>query len=56
MNMKEQIQIILNTLNQISVSGRRNIDLLLGAMIALERLNTQTGADHKEEDTHGEDH
>lgn len=56
MDPRTSIQIVLNTLGQVEVKGKRNLDLLLSAMIALEKLSAQIGADRrKEEDDHGED-
>ena len=36
--MNQTLQIILNTLNQIEVKGKANIDKLLGVIIAVEQL------------------
>lgn len=49
--MNQTLQIILNTLNQIEVKGKANLDRLLGAVIALERLMAEN-AEPKEEEKH----
>lgn len=38
MNTTEKIKIVLNTLNTITVSGRKNLDCLLGSMQVLEQV------------------
>lgn len=36
----DQLTLILNTLNRVSVSGRENLTRLLGCIQALERLQS----------------
>lgn len=36
--MNQTLQLILNTLNQIEVKGKGNIDRMLGVMVAIENL------------------
>lgn len=38
MEVKQTIINVLNTLNGIEVSGRQNLDRLLGSMVALEKV------------------
>lgn len=38
MNSTEKIKIVLTTLNTITVSGRKNLDCLLGSMQVLEQV------------------
>lgn len=46
---KNTLRLILNTLNQISVSGEANIDKMLGAIITLRQLVNQPGQTQEEE-------
>lgn len=41
MDMTNTVDTVIRTLNRISVSGRQNLDMLLGSMIALERLRNE---------------
>lgn len=35
---KSMLSLVINTLNSISVKGKDNLDMLLGSIIALEKL------------------
>ena len=37
---KKMIELVIRTLNSITVNGRDNMDMLLGSIITLERLIT----------------
>ena len=53
--MQNTLQIVINTLNQIEVKGKANMDRLLGAIITLESLmqrNSQTEQTAKEDKPH----
>ena len=41
MDVTNTVDTVIRTLNRISVSGRQNLDMLLGSMIALERLRNE---------------
>lgn len=41
MDMTNTVDTVIRTLNKVSVSGRQNLDMLLGSMIALERLRNE---------------
>lgn len=36
--MKEKLDLVLRTLDKISVTGRNNIDMMLGCMMILEQI------------------
>ena len=46
--MNEKIQLILNTLNNIEVKGKENLDQLLGCILLLETLLTSGEMTEKE--------
>ena len=39
-NLKSQLRAVLDTLNQIEVRGKENLDMLLGCIITLDSLLT----------------
>lgn len=43
-NMEQVLKAVINTLNGVTVSGRENMDRLLGSIVALERCVAQLGA------------
>lgn len=44
MDIVETIKAVINTLEQVTVSGKMNMDRLLGSIIALERCVAQAQA------------
>jgi len=47
----DTIQAIISTLNKIEVHGKDNLDMLLGCIMLLERMNTQSQEPSAEEET-----
>ena len=41
MNTAEKIQIVLNSLNQLTIKGRQNLDYLLGSIQLLEQIKQE---------------
>jgi hypothetical protein len=37
-HIEETVKAVINTLNQVEVSGRANLDRLLGSIVALENV------------------
>lgn len=35
---KKTVELVIHTLNSVSVTGKNNLDLLLGSILALEKL------------------
>lgn len=35
---KKTIELVIHTLNSVSVTGKNNLDMLLGSILALEKL------------------
>ena len=35
---KSELQMLLNTLNQITVCGKNNLDMLLGCILSVEKM------------------
>lgn len=46
--MKEKIEMVIRTLNNIEVHGKNNLDMLLGCIMALEQIESQMEQDVKE--------
>ena len=44
MDTKAKIQIVINTLNQVQVCGKKNLDFLLGSMQTLEQVKKELEA------------
>lgn len=36
--MKDRLKLVLQTLDRISVTGRDNIDMMLGVMLTIEKI------------------
>lgn len=36
--MKEKLELVLRTLDRISVTGRDNLDMMLGCMMTIEQI------------------
>jgi hypothetical protein len=45
----QKIQIIVNTLNQVTVSGKKNLDYLLGSIQTLEQVMKEMEAASNDE-------
>lgn len=45
-SVKAKIELVLKTLDSISVTGRNNIDMLLGCMLTLEAVLKEQEDDH----------
>lgn len=48
MDTKSKIQVVINTLNQVQVSGKKNLDFLLGSIQTLEQVKNELGANTDE--------
>lgn len=46
--MASKIERIISTLNNIEVHGKNNLDMLLGCIMALEKIESQIEQDAKE--------
>ena len=42
---KTMLRVVLSTLNQITVSGKSNLDMLLGSIMTLEKVLEEEGAE-----------
>lgn len=49
MDAKAKIQIVINTLNQVQVSGKKNLDFLLGSIQTLEQVKHELGVSTDEQ-------
>ena len=49
MDTKSKIQVVINTLNQVSVSGKKNLDFLLGSIQTLEQVKRELEASTDEQ-------
>lgn len=51
--MKEFLEALLKSLNQVEVKGRQNLDVLLGCMMAIENAIAQFETPKEEADNGG---
>ena len=51
--MKEFLERLLQSLNEIEVKGKANIDILLGCMMAIEKAIAQLNETETKEETNG---
>jgi hypothetical protein len=51
--MKEFLERLLQSLNEIEVKGKANIDILLGCMMAIERAIAQTEETKEGQESNG---
>lgn len=49
--MNNQLAQVINTLNRIEVHGKDNLDMLLGCIMLLERMSTQSQEPSAEEES-----
>lgn len=54
--MKTTLQRVINTLGEIEVKGRANLDRLLGAILALEKVVAQIQMDERGDVDATDDH
>lgn len=56
MDPLQAVRTVINTLGQVEVRGRANLDYLLGAIVLLEKAaaEMQRRTDTKEDEAHGE--
>lgn len=43
---KKTVEVVINTLNSVSVMGKANLDMQLGCILALEKLLAQGSEDN----------
>lgn len=48
--MKEKIEMVIRTLNNIEVHGKSNLDMLLGCIMALEQIDAQMKQEKKKKE------
>jgi hypothetical protein len=50
---KQTIEKVIRTLDMVAVSGRNNMDMLLGSILTLEKLVKDAATEEKVEETNG---
>jgi hypothetical protein len=50
---KQTIEKVIRTLDMVAVSGRNNMDMLLGSILTLEKLVKDATTEEKVEETNG---